>query len=31
MKQTDREGVNAVEGIVLRELKWVFREVVPVV
>ena len=26
MKQTDREGVNAVEGIVLRELKWVFRE-----
>jgi hypothetical protein len=26
MKQTDREGVNAVEGIFLRELKWIFRE-----
>ncbi|WP_424632135.1 DUF4365 domain-containing protein [Bradyrhizobium sp. SYSU BS000235] len=26
MKQVDREGVNAVEGIFLRELKWIFRE-----
>ncbi len=26
MQQTDREGVNAVEGIFLRELGWVFRE-----
>jgi hypothetical protein len=26
MKQTDREGVNAVEGIFLRELGWIFRE-----
>ncbi|WP_425989907.1 DUF4365 domain-containing protein [Afipia sp. DC4300-2b1] len=26
MKQTDRDGVNAVEGIFIRELKWIFRE-----
>jgi hypothetical protein len=26
MKQTDREGVNAVEGIFLRQLGWIFRE-----
>jgi hypothetical protein len=24
MKQTDREGVNAVEGIFLRDLGWIF-------
>lgn len=26
MKLTDRDGVNAVEGIFLRQLKWIFRE-----
>ncbi|GEC16477.1 DUF4365 domain-containing protein [Nitrobacter winogradskyi] len=26
MKQVDRDGVNAVEGIFIRELKWIFRE-----
>jgi hypothetical protein len=26
MRQTDRDGVNAVEGIFIRELKWIFRE-----
>jgi Domain of unknown function (DUF4365) len=26
MKQTDREGVNAVESIFLRDLGWIFRE-----
>lgn len=26
MKQTDREGVNAVEAIFVRELGWLFRE-----
>lgn len=26
MKQTDREGVNAVEAIFIKELGWIFRE-----
>ena len=26
MKLTDRDGVNAVEGIFLRQLKWIFRD-----
>lgn len=26
MKHTDRDGVNAVESIFIRELKWIFRE-----
>jgi hypothetical protein len=26
MRQTDRDGVNAVEGIFIRELNWIFRE-----
>lgn len=26
MKQTDRESVNAVEAIFVKELGWIFRE-----
>jgi hypothetical protein len=26
MKQTDREGVNAVERVFVKELGWIFRE-----